>query len=83
MPDMDGVTASRTIRRHTDKQIANIPIIALTANANPGQSQEYLAAGIDQVVCKPLEISELLDTIQVLNQRSRESSDEAILASTS
>ena len=54
MPVMDSVEAVRVIRSD-DTPLANIPIIALTADAIPESRQRYLAAGCDSVVTKPIE----------------------------
>jgi TMAO reductase system sensor TorS len=59
MPEMDGPTATKVIRQ-LDPSVARIPIIALTANAMPGQREEYLAVGMDDYVTKPIERSSLL-----------------------
>jgi CheY-like chemotaxis protein len=61
MPVMDGPAAARIIRemeQATDR--ARTPIVALTANAMAHQHAEYLAAGMDRVVAKPLQLAELL-----------------------
>jgi signal transduction histidine kinase/DNA-binding response OmpR family regulator/HPt (histidine-containing phosphotransfer) domain-containing protein len=59
MPEMDGPTATKVIRQ-LDRSISRIPIIALTANAMLGQREEYLCAGMDDYVSKPIERSLLL-----------------------
>jgi CheY-like chemotaxis protein/HPt (histidine-containing phosphotransfer) domain-containing protein len=59
MPEMDGPTATRIIRR-LDGTLSRIPIIALTANAMVGQREEYLEAGMDDYVTKPIDRSLLL-----------------------
>jgi CheY-like chemotaxis protein len=59
MPEMDGPTAAKVIRQ-LDRPICRIPIIALTANAMLGQREEYLSAGMDDYVSKPIERSLLL-----------------------
>ncbi len=59
MPEMDGTTATRIIRQ-LGEPLHRIPIIALTAHAMPGHRVEYLAAGMDDYVAKPLRAPELL-----------------------
>ena len=59
MPEMDGPTATKVIRRLAPP-ISRVPIIALTANAMMGQREEYLAAGMDDYVTKPVDPSLLL-----------------------
>jgi len=65
MPVMDGPTATRLIRaRERELGLRRTPIIALTANAMAHHQAEYLAAGMDVLVPKPLELERLLDAIQ-------------------
>jgi len=60
MPDMDGLQAAAAIRAaETETGFQRIPIVALTANAFDSQRQAYLAAGMDDVLTKPLRIGEL------------------------
>ena len=54
MPEMDGVTATQRIRS-LPGEVRDIPIIAVTANAMKGQREEYLAAGLDDYVSKPID----------------------------
>jgi CheY-like chemotaxis protein len=65
MPLMDGVDAAREIRRR--EALAGrprTPIIALTANAMAHQAADYRAAGMDAIVAKPIDIGQLLATLQ-------------------
>ena len=62
MPNMNGYEATKAIRKLTDER-AKIPIIAMTANAFEEDRQAALAAGMDEYVAKPVEISELFRTI--------------------
>ena len=69
MPVMDGITAAAEIRK-AEMAIGRrrTPIVALTANALTHQVEEYLAAGMDAHVAKPIEIAKLYDAIStVLN----------------
>ncbi|MFN3583649.1 ATP-binding protein [Phenylobacterium sp.] len=64
MPVMDGIAAAREIRRAEMAQgRRRTPIVALTANALTHQVEEYLAAGMDAHVAKPIEIAKLYDAI--------------------
>lgn len=58
MPEMDGVTATQRIRELDGPQ-AEIPIIALTANAMKGDEEQYRAAGMNDYVSKPIERDKL------------------------
>ena len=62
MPNMNGYQETRAIRKLSDER-AKIPIIAMTANAFEEDRQAALAAGMDDYVAKPVEISELFRTI--------------------
>ena len=65
MPVMDGPTAVRQIReREALSGRARTPILALTANAMPHQIAEYLAAGMDGHVAKPIEAARLFEALQ-------------------
>jgi signal transduction histidine kinase len=64
MPVMDGPAAARRIRAHEREQGRPATlIIALTANAMTHQEAEYLEAGMDAVVAKPIRIPQLLAAI--------------------
>ncbi|THD64791.1 response regulator [Phenylobacterium sp.] len=63
MPVMDGVAATRAIRALTGPA-SLVPIIALTANAEPEDAEGYLAAGMNGVVEKPMKPEHLLAALQ-------------------
>ncbi|MFI4976650.1 MAG: ATP-binding protein [Caulobacterales bacterium] len=64
MPVMDGVSAAKAIREaEASESRPRTPILALTANALVHQVEEYLAAGMDGHVAKPIEISKLYDAM--------------------
>lgn len=62
MPVMDGRAAARAIRKLDDPSLANIPIVALSANAFDTDKRESLAAGMNAHLTKPLDVSALLNT---------------------
>ncbi|MBD2663380.1 two-component hybrid sensor and regulator [Richelia sinica FACHB-800] len=64
MPQMDGLEAIRRIRN--DLQLTDIPIIALTALAMPGDMESCLAAGANEYLSKPVRLKQLAITIQQL-----------------
>ncbi|MDB5455211.1 MAG: histidine kinase [Caulobacter sp.] len=63
MPRMDGVAATREIRLLSGKP-GQVPIIALTANADPEDAAGYLKAGMNGVVEKPMKPETLLRALQ-------------------
>jgi signal transduction histidine kinase/ActR/RegA family two-component response regulator len=64
MPVMDGIDAARLIRDlEAAEDRRRTPIVALTANALTPQVDEYLAAGMDDHVAKPIEIAKLYEAI--------------------
>ncbi|MDP1912776.1 ATP-binding protein [Brevundimonas sp.] len=65
MPVMDGVQATRLIRGLSGP-VADIPILALTANADPRDEAEYLAAGMNGVAQKPIQPDALLNAIRLV-----------------
>jgi two-component system, sensor histidine kinase len=65
MPRMGGVEAVRAIRAfERDRQAPRTPILAVTANVMNHQLSEYIEAGMDGVVAKPLQMGPLLAEIQ-------------------
>ena len=65
MPVMDGVVATRLIRQEEARRnLARIPIVALSANAYSHQIAEYTAAGMDAHVAKPIELDTLHTVIR-------------------
>ncbi len=62
MPEMDGLEATRMIRASAGPE-AEMPIVALTANAMKGDRETYLAAGMDGYVSKPISAKDLFAAI--------------------
>jgi len=63
MPEMDGLTAMREIRKRPE--LAKLPIIALTAKAMKDDQEKCLAAGANDYIAKPLDVEKLLSLIRV------------------
>ncbi|MCL1035859.1 PAS domain S-box protein [Shewanella submarina] len=61
MPVMDGYQATAAIRKQ--EKYRNLPIIAMTANAMAGDREECLAAGMDDHIAKPIQVSLLYQTM--------------------
>ncbi len=64
MPVTDGYQATRKIRDLPDPKLANIPIIAMTANAFDEDKQQAFEAGMDGHLGKPIEIDKLMDMLR-------------------
>ena len=64
MPVMNGYDAAKKIRRMDDPQKANIPIIAMTANAFSEDKQAALDVGMNDHIAKPINMNILVPTIQ-------------------
>ncbi len=63
MPEMDGIEATKIIR--ADERFNNLPIIAVTAKAMPGDKEKCLAAGISDYASKPIDIPKLISLMRV------------------
>ncbi|HEY0334581.1 MAG TPA: response regulator [Stenotrophomonas sp.] len=63
MPEMDGLTAMREIRRHRDWQ--DLPIIALTAKAMADDRERCLEAGANDYIAKPIDVDKLVSLCRV------------------
>jgi CheY-like chemotaxis protein len=68
MPEMDGLEATREIRK--SPRWARLPIIALTAKAMPDDHQRCLEAGANDYLAKPLDIEMLLSLLRVWMPRT-------------
>ena len=64
MPVMNGYDAARKIRRLDDAQKADIPIIAMTANAFSEDRQVALEAGMNDHIAKPIDMNILVPTLR-------------------
>ncbi|ADG09303.1 hybrid sensor histidine kinase/response regulator [Caulobacter segnis] len=76
MPRMDGVAATRAIREMGGR-VGQTPVVALTANADPLDVQTYLAAGMQDVVEKPIKPERLAVVLSALLGGEDEAETEA------
>ena len=73
MPNMDGYKATQVIRKLYDTSKANIPIIAMTANAFEEDRKNAFRVGMNGHVVKPIQVDKLISTINnVLSLRERQ-----------
>jgi len=67
MPVMNGYEATKQIRGFSNRKLADIPILAMTANAFEEDKQEAVKSGMNGHIAKPIDIDNLFDTLsQVL-----------------
>jgi CheY-like chemotaxis protein/HPt (histidine-containing phosphotransfer) domain-containing protein len=69
MPELDGVAATQKIRRLNGHRAA-VPIIAMTANAMAGAREEYLNAGMNDYISKPIQSAMLLAKLAAIAERA-------------
>ncbi len=62
MPDMDGLEATRRIKK--ELETTNIPIVALTALTMPGDREKCFAAGVNEYMTKPVNLKKLVNSIE-------------------
>ena len=68
MPEMDGYTATKLIR---NKLNSTVPIIAMTANAMPGEREKCISYGMNDYISKPINEAELFKTISLFTANSK------------
>lgn len=71
MPEMDGVECTKHIRERESDYMKTVPVIALTANAVAGAKEEFLAAGMDDFVPKPIEMTTICAKIKAFLPREK------------
>jgi CheY-like chemotaxis protein len=64
MPEMDGLTAARMIRKLEKDSDKRIRIIALTASALRGDREKCMAAGMDDYLAKPIRSNDLFERVE-------------------
>ena len=69
MPELDGRSATRAIRA-LPTAVSRISIVALTANALPGDREAHLAAGMDDYIAKPIDFNALRAALRRARERT-------------
>jgi CheY-like chemotaxis protein len=64
MPEMDGMAATRELRRRETKN--HIPVVAMTAHAMKGDRERCLESGMDDYLCKPIRLRDVSDKLNEL-----------------
>lgn len=77
MPEMDGIQTTRAVRQ----RFPRLPIVALTANVVPHEHQALLAAGIDDLLLKPINLLQLSRTLLQLCAHQEEETGARLEAS--
>ena len=62
LPDIDGVEALSRLR--ADERTASIPVLVVTAQAMQGDREQFLTAGFDGYISKPVNVVELVGTVR-------------------
>ncbi len=70
MPVMDGYEATRAIRRLEDRELAAIPILAMTANALEEDKKAALRCGMNGHIAKPIDVDEMFHVLDGVLARS-------------
>ncbi|USD31250.1 MULTISPECIES: response regulator [Vibrio] len=65
MPELDGMETCKAIRSMTDETARQIPIVALTAHSLSGDKEQFLDAGMNDYLSKPIRLSQLIEKINL------------------
>lgn len=66
MPEMNGIDTLEAIRAMKDPAVANLPVVALTANVINGAREMFIEAGFDEFISKPLELDRIEKSLRNL-----------------
>ena len=73
MPVMDGYETAKIIRKFKEKEVAEIPIIAITAEAFPENKSRAFNAGVNAYLVKPVELPALLKVLMLFLRENKRS----------
>jgi len=65
MPIMDGYEATAAVRAYEREHDRHVPIIAMTANALPGDCEWCLEAGMDAYIMKPIKLTDIIEIVKI------------------
>ena len=71
MPVMNGYDATRAIRALSNRELANIPVVAMTANAFDEDRRMALDSGMNAHVAKPIDVKKLFEVLNSLLGKGR------------
>jgi CheY-like chemotaxis protein len=80
MPEMSGFEATHAIRHAEHGGPAHLPIVALTAHAMAGDRERCLAAGMDGYLSKPIDVNDLIATVERFGQDGAAAGDSSVAA---
>ena len=72
MPEMNGLDATRTIRKLKGHWACSIPIVAMTADAFAENVAECLDAGMNGHIAKPVDIKLVIKTIRMIKEEPKQ-----------
>ncbi len=70
MPRMDGVTATRELKKLMKATGKTVPVIALTANAMSGDREKFLSQGLDDYLVKPIVVEDLNELLDIHSRKA-------------
>lgn len=73
MPGMDGMETTRILRQHARPEVAQLPVIGLTANTNALDKERCLQSGMNDVLAKPMDILVVKEMVEALFTAERDS----------
>ncbi len=76
MPKMDGIEVTKAVRMQEGAN-QHVPIIAMTANAMQGDRLNYISAGMDEYISKPLDARLLISTISKVTKKDKATNETA------